>query len=80
MPFTLLVGSAPKIVRGNEIFPLIGASRISGVPGTAKHNEFVLKFWHDPYELTLFPDGRAIIKGTTDPAIARSLYARYVGA
>ncbi len=34
----------------------------------------------DPYELTVFPDGRAIIKGTTDIAIARSLYARYVGA
>jgi molybdopterin-synthase adenylyltransferase len=48
--------------------------------GTVKHNEFVLKFWHDPYEMTLFPDGRAIIKGTTDTAIARSLYARYVGA
>jgi adenylyltransferase/sulfurtransferase len=47
--------------------------------GQVKHNEFVLKFWHDPYELTLFPDGRAIIKGTTDTAIARSLYARYVG-
>jgi len=44
-----------------------------------KHNDFVLKFWHDPYELTLFPDGRAIIKGTTDKAVARSLYARYVG-
>ncbi len=47
--------------------------------GQVKHNEFVLKFWHDPYEMTLFPDGRAIIKGTTDTAIARSLYARYVG-
>jgi molybdopterin-synthase adenylyltransferase len=48
--------------------------------GTVRHNEFVLKFWHDPYEMTLFPDGRAIIKGTTDTAIARSLYARYVGS
>ena len=48
--------------------------------GQVKHNEFVLKFWHDPYEMTLFPDGRAIIKGTTDTAIARSLYARYVGS
>jgi molybdopterin-synthase adenylyltransferase len=47
--------------------------------GTVKHNDFVLKFWHDPYEMTLFADGRAIIKGTTDTAIARSLYARYVG-
>jgi molybdopterin-synthase adenylyltransferase len=48
--------------------------------GTVRHNDFVLKFWHDPYELTLFPDGRAIIKGTTDTAVARSLYARFVGS
>ena len=48
--------------------------------GNVRHNEFVLKFWRDPYEMTLFPDGRAIIKGTTDTAIARSLYARYVGS
>ncbi len=34
--------------------------------GTVRHNEFILQFWRDPYELTLFPDGRAIIKGTTD--------------
>ena len=48
--------------------------------GVVRHNEFVLKFWREPYEMTLFPDGRAIIKGTTDAAIARSLYARYVGS
>jgi adenylyltransferase/sulfurtransferase len=48
--------------------------------GTVRHNEFVLKFWREPYEMTLFPDGRAIIKGTTDTAIARSLYARFVGS
>jgi molybdopterin/thiamine biosynthesis adenylyltransferase len=48
--------------------------------GTVRHNDFVLKFWKEPYEMTLFPDGRAIIKGTTDTAIARSLYARYVGS
>jgi molybdopterin-synthase adenylyltransferase len=48
--------------------------------GTVRHNDFVLKFWHEPYEMTLFPDGRAIIKGTTDTAVARTLYARYVGS
>ncbi len=48
--------------------------------GTVRHNEFVLKFWREPYEMTLFPDGRAIIKGTTDSSIARSLYARYIGS
>jgi len=30
--------------------------------------------------LTVFPDGRAIIKGTTDVGVARSIYARYIGA
>ena len=48
--------------------------------GAVRHNDFVLKFWRDPYEMTLFPDGRAIIKGTTDTGVARSLYARYVGS
>jgi adenylyltransferase/sulfurtransferase len=47
--------------------------------GRVRHNEFVLKFWREPYEMTLFPDGRAIIKGTTDTGIARSLYARFIG-
>jgi hypothetical protein len=48
--------------------------------GTVRHNDFVLKFWKEPYEMTLFPDGRAIIKGTNDAAVARSLYARFVGS
>jgi molybdopterin/thiamine biosynthesis adenylyltransferase len=48
--------------------------------GNVRHNEFVLKFWREPYEITLFPDGRAIIKGTIDTAVARSLYARFVGS
>jgi molybdopterin-synthase adenylyltransferase len=48
--------------------------------GVVRHNDFILKFWREPYEMTLFPDGRAIIKGTTDTAVARSLYARYVGS
>ncbi len=42
-------------------------------------NEFALRAAVDPYELTVFPDGRAIIKGTTDTGVARSVYARYVG-
>ncbi|MEQ1947578.1 MAG: ThiF family adenylyltransferase [Bryobacteraceae bacterium] len=45
-----------------------------------RSNEFALRVSLDPYELTVFPDGRAIIKGTTDVGIARSIYARYVGA
>lgn len=48
--------------------------------GTVRLNEFALRFVAAPYEMTIFPDGRAIIKGTTDIGVARSLYARYVGA
>ena len=31
------------------------------------------------YTLSLFPDGRAIVHGTSEPNMARSVYARYVG-
>jgi len=42
-------------------------------------NNYLLRFRINSYDLTVFPDGRAIIKGTRDPAIARTLYARYIG-
>jgi molybdopterin-synthase adenylyltransferase len=48
--------------------------------GVVRANEFALRFEIPPYLLTIFPDGRAIVKGTTDVGVARSLYARYVGA
>jgi molybdopterin/thiamine biosynthesis adenylyltransferase len=47
--------------------------------GEVRANDFALRFFREPYELTVFPDGRAIVKGTTDPAIARSVYSRYIG-
>src|SRR5439155_70484 len=43
-------------------------------------NNFLLKCLLDPYELTVFPDGRAIIKGTQDAAVARGVYAKYIGS
>jgi len=55
--------------------------RLAGAPGAeVRKNEFLLRFRVPPYELTIFADGRAIIKGTKDPAVARSLYARYIGS
>jgi len=48
--------------------------------GEVRHTQYVLKFLRSPYELTLFPDGRAIIKGTTDTGVARSFYARFIGS
>jgi len=47
--------------------------------GEVRANEFALRFFVAPYEMTVFPDGRAIVKGTSDTGVARSLYARYVG-
>jgi molybdopterin-synthase adenylyltransferase len=45
-----------------------------------RQNAFLLKLAVPPYEVTVFADGRAIIKGTRDLSVARSIYARYVGA
>jgi molybdopterin/thiamine biosynthesis adenylyltransferase len=47
--------------------------------GEVRANEFALRFLIAPYEMTVFPDGRAIVKGTSDEGVARGLYARYVG-
>ena len=57
----------------------LGRNLVAG-GGEVRHNEFLLRFRVPPYEVTVFADGRAIVKGTRDPAVARSLYARYVGA
>lgn len=54
--------------------------RLSATSPEVRSNDFLLRFGVPPYEITVFADGRAIIKGTQDPAIARSLYARYIGA
>lgn len=45
-----------------------------------RNNSFLLRFRVPPYEMTIFADGRAIVKGTQDPAVARSLYSRFIGA
>jgi molybdopterin-synthase adenylyltransferase len=45
-----------------------------------RSNDFLLRCRIAPYELTVFADGRAVVKGTQDPAVARSLYARYISA
>jgi molybdopterin/thiamine biosynthesis adenylyltransferase len=47
--------------------------------GTVTSNDYLLRAVVDGHEMTVFADGRAIIKGTDDLAVARSLYARYVG-
>ncbi len=58
-------------------FPLL-AERLHPI-GEVSYNDFLLRFTVDTYELTVFPDARAIIKGTDDEQVARSVYARYIG-
>ena len=48
--------------------------------GEVHANGLLLRFRYGVYTLTVFPDGRALIQGTTDPGLARSLYARFVGS
>ncbi len=48
--------------------------------GEVRSNEYAVRFLTPPYAFTIFSDGRAIIQGVNDVALARSLYARYVGA
>ncbi|MFL6228414.1 MAG: ThiF family adenylyltransferase [Pyrinomonadaceae bacterium] len=47
--------------------------------GEVKANEYLVRLNAGDYELTIFRDARAIIRGTDDTATARTLYARYVG-
>jgi molybdopterin-synthase adenylyltransferase len=55
-------------------------ARLKPLVDDVHQNDFLLRFRIAPYEMTVFADGRAILKGTKDPAVARSLYARYIGA
>jgi len=78
---TLCGRNAVQIARsgGSDVdFPAL-AERLKSA-GEVMFNDFLLRFRVAPYELTVFADGRAIVKGTRDPRVARSLYARYIGA
>ncbi|MCA1630579.1 MAG: ThiF family adenylyltransferase [Acidobacteria bacterium] len=55
------------------------ASRLRAA-GEVRANEYLVRLSADGFELTVFKDARAIVRGTDDPATARSLYARYVGS
>jgi adenylyltransferase/sulfurtransferase len=48
--------------------------------GAVRFNNLLLRFERAPHTITLFPDGRALIQGTTDITLARSLYARFIGS
>jgi molybdopterin/thiamine biosynthesis adenylyltransferase len=79
-PISLCGRNAVQIHEHHRPLDLPDLARRLGELAPVRSNEFALRVTLDAYELMIFPDGRAIIKGTTDVGIARSLYARYVGA
>lgn len=48
--------------------------------GNVRFNDLLLRFERGQHTITLFRDGRAIVQGTTDTMVARSLYARFIGS
>jgi adenylyltransferase/sulfurtransferase len=79
-PISLCGRNAVQIHERSRPVDLSALAQRLGAVAPVRANEFALRVALDPYELTVFPDGRAIIKGTTDVGIARSVYARYIGA
>lgn len=71
---------AVQVPGGNRLVDLdLLASKLKAL-GSVRSSEHFLRFDCPPHQLTVFPDGRAIIKGTCDVALARSLYARFIGS
>ena len=79
-PISLCGSNAVQIHELSRPLDLADLARRLAPLATVRANQFALRARIDPYELTVFPDGRAIIKGTTDTGLARSLYSRYIGA
>lgn len=80
---TILCGrNAVQISPGEKLQVSVGelASRLESA-GTVTSNPFLVRVVipASELEMTVFPDGRAIVKGTEDPAVARATYSRYVG-
>ena len=48
--------------------------------GKVNFNQLLLRFERGDYTVTVFADGRALVQGTTDITLARSLYARFIGS
>lgn len=55
------------------------AGRLRAVSKVSAANDYLVRFKIDGYEITVFADARAIVKGTSDETVARSLYSKYVG-
>jgi adenylyltransferase/sulfurtransferase len=78
-PVMLCGRNAVQIRAGSRQVDLAELQQRLAPLGEVRANEYALRFSIESYELTVFADGRAIVKGISDLGVARSLYARYVG-
>jgi len=77
-PAVLCGRNAVQIREGQQIDLAELKARLATL-GEVRANEFALRFSAPPFEMTVFADGRAIVKGTSDIGVARGFYARYIG-
>ena len=78
-PITLCGRNAVQIHEHARPVDLAALARRLEPLGEVRVNGLLLRFSTPPHTITVFPDGRALIQGTTDVGRARSLYARYIG-
>jgi len=77
---TLCGRNAVQIARANGgAIDFAALAKRLQAAGEVVFNDFLLRFRVEGYDITVFRDARSIIRGTTDPAVARGLYARYIG-
>jgi len=77
---TLCGRNAVQIARsGGTAIDFAALAERLGPAAEVAFNDFLLRFRVDGYDITVFRDARSIIRGTTNPAVARGLYARYIG-
>jgi molybdopterin-synthase adenylyltransferase len=65
---------------GRAAVPLDQLEAKLAAVGTVSRNKYLVRAVIGSYNLTVFPDGRAVIGGTEDIGEARSVYAKYVGS
>jgi len=64
----------------NEQIDLAILAEKLGSIGPVTSSQYLLRLQVDQYQLTVFADGRTIVSGTDDPAVARTVHAKYVGS
>ena len=62
-----------------EPVDLAALAKKLGEIGRVTTNPFLVRLEVDQYQLTVFADGRTIVGGTNDPAVARTVHAKFVG-